>query len=89
MPLGSGRDLERLQLTIGFMAARFKALVGIAAIYIFADVFGKAVPSVLPRDHFTGTVESIVTPHRIVMIPLENLLLQWCALWHPDLMILP
>ena len=42
---------------------------------IFADVLGKAVLSVLPRDYFTGTVKSIVTPYRIVIIPLKNLLL--------------
>ena len=75
MPLSSGRDLERLQLTIRFIAARFKALVGIAAIYIFADVLSKAVPSILPRDYFAGTVKSIVTPYRIVIIPLKDLLL--------------
>ena len=75
MPLGSGRDLERLQLTIGFIAARFKALAGIIAIYVFTDVLSKAVLSVLPRDHFTGTVRSIVTPYRIIIIPLKDLLL--------------
>jgi len=32
MPLGLGGDLKRLQLTIGFIAARFKALVGIIVI---------------------------------------------------------
>ena len=57
------------------MAARFKALTGIIAIYIFADVLSKAVLSVFPRNHFTGIVESIVTPYRIVMIPLKDLLL--------------
>ena len=75
MLLGSGGDLKRLQLTIGFIAARFKALVGIAAIYIFIDVLSKAILSVFPRDHFTGIVKSIVTPYRIVIIPLKNLLL--------------
>ena len=75
MLLGSSRDLERLQLTIGFIAARFKALVGITAIYIFADILSKAVLSVLPRDYFTGTVRFIVTPYRIVIIPLKDLLL--------------
>ena len=62
MLLGLGRDLERLQLTIGFIAARFKASAGIIAIYVFADILSKAVLSVLPRDYFTGTVKSIVTP---------------------------
>ena len=75
MPLGSSRDLERLQLTIGFIAARFKALISIIAIYIFADVLSKAVLSVLPRDYFMGTVKSIITPYRIVIIPLKDLLL--------------
>ena len=75
MPLSSSRDLERLQLTIGFIATRFKALVGIVAIYIFTDVLSKAVLSILPRDYFTGTVKSIVTPYRIVVIPLKDLLL--------------
>jgi len=32
MPLGLGRGLERLQLTIGFIAARFGALAGIIII---------------------------------------------------------
>ena len=75
MPLSSDGDLERLQLTIGFIAARFKALVGIIAIYVFTDVLNKAVLSVLLRDYFTGTVKSIVTPYRIVIIPLKDLLL--------------
>ena len=75
MLLGSSRDLKRLQLTIGFIAARFKALVSIAAIYIFADILNKAMLSVHPRNHFTGTVKSIVTPYRIVIILLKNLLL--------------
>ena len=75
MPLGLGRGLERLQLTIGFIVARFKALAGIVAIYVFTDVLSKAVLSVLPRDYFTDTVKSIVTPYRIVVIPLKDLLL--------------
>jgi len=32
VPLGLGRDLKRLQLTIGFIAARFIALAGIIII---------------------------------------------------------
>ena len=75
MLLGSSRDLKRLQLTIGFIAARFKVLIGITAIYIFADVLNKAVLSILLNNYFTGTVKSIVTPYRIVMIPLKDLLL--------------
>jgi TctA family transporter len=75
MPLSSGRNLERLQLTIRFIAARFKALAGIIAIYIFTDILSKAVLSVLPRDYFAGTVKSIVTPYKIVIIPLKDLLL--------------
>jgi len=73
---GSGKGLERLQLTIGFIAARFKALIGIIAIYIFTDIFNKAVPNIFLRNHFTGIVKSIVTPYRIIMIPLKDLLLQ-------------
>ena len=75
MPLGSSRDLKRLQLTIGFMAAQFKALVSITAIYIFADILSKAILSILPHNYFTGTVKSIVTPYKIVIILLKNLLL--------------
>jgi TctA family transporter len=80
MLLGLGGDLERLQLTIGFIAAQFRALAGIIAIYIFADVLSKAVLSVFPHNYFIGTVKSIVTPYRIVMIPLKDFLLQWCTL---------
>ena len=58
------------------MAAQFRALAGIAAIYIFADILSKADLSVLPYNYFIGTVKSIVTPYRIVMIPLKDLLLQ-------------
>jgi hypothetical protein len=76
MPLGLGGGLKRLQLTIGFIAAQFGALAGIIVIYVFADVLSKANPSILLRDHFTNTVESIVTPYRIVMILFKNLLLQ-------------
>ena len=75
MLLGLGRGLERLQLTIGFITARFKALAGIAAIHIFVDVLSKAILSVLLRDYFTGIVKSIVTPYRIIIIPLKDLLL--------------
>ena len=75
MLLGSSRDLKRLQLTIKFIAAQFKALVGITAIYIFIDVFSKAILSVLPHNYFIGIVESIITPYRIVIIPLKDLLL--------------
>ena len=75
MLLSLGENLERLQLTIGFMAAQFKVLTGITVIYIFADVFGKAILSILLCDHFMGTVKSIVTPYRIVMILLKDLLL--------------
>ena len=76
MPPGSGGDLERLQLTIRFMAARFIALVGIAVIQVFTEIFGETIPSILPRDHLAGTVKSIVATYRIVMIPLEDLLSQ-------------
>ena len=75
MPLGFGGDLERLQLTIGFIAVRFKVLVNIVAIYIFTDVFSKAVLNILLYDYFIGMVKSIITPYKIVIIPLENLLL--------------
>jgi hypothetical protein len=75
MLLGSGGDLKRLQLTIGFITVRFGALAGIIAIYIFTDVLSKAVLSIFLYNHFTGIVKSIVTPYRIVMIPLKNLLL--------------
>ena len=75
MPLGSSRDLKRLQLTIEFIAAQFKALVGITAIYIFIDIFGKAILNVLPRDYFMGIIKSIVTPYRIIIILLKYLLL--------------
>jgi hypothetical protein len=75
MLLDSGGDLKRLQLTIGFIAVQFGALAGIIAIYIFVDVFSKAVLSILSHDHFMGIVKSIVTPYRIVMIPLKDLLL--------------
>ena len=88
MPLSSGRDLERLQLTIGFIAARFKALASIIAIYVFTDILSKAVLSVLPRNYFTGIVKSIVTPYRIVIVPLKDLLLQQYILQHLDLIIL-
>ena len=75
MLLGLNRDLKRLQLTIGFIAVQFRALAGIVAIYIFANVLSKAILSILLHDHFTDTVESIVTPYRIIIIPLKDLLL--------------
>ena len=54
---------------------QFKVLVGIIAIYIFVDVFSKAIPSVFLRDYFIGIVKSIVTFYRIIIIPLKDLLL--------------
>ena len=50
-------------------------LVGIIAIYIFIDVLSKANLSILLCDYFIGTVKSIVTLYRIVIILLEDLLL--------------
>ena len=75
MLLGSSGDLKKLQLTIGFIAARFKALVGIIAIYIFINVLNKVILSILLRNHFIGIVKSIITPYKIVIIPLKDLLL--------------
>ena len=75
MPPGLGGDLKRLQLTIGFMAVQFRALTGIIAIYVFTDVFSKANPSILLYNYFIGIVKSIVTPYRIVIILLKDLLL--------------
>ena len=75
MLLGSSRDLKRLQLTIGFIAAQFKILVGITVIYIFADILSKAILNILPYNHFIGIVKSIATPYRIVIIQLKDLLL--------------
>ena len=75
MPLGFSGDLKRLQLTIGFIVIQFKVLAGITAIYIFIDILNKAILSVLPRDYFIGIVKSIVTPYRIIMILLKDLLL--------------
>ena len=54
---------------------QFRALADIIAIYIFADVLSKAVPSILLHNYFTGIVKSIVTPYRIIIILLKNLLL--------------
>ena len=54
MPLGSGGNLERLQLTIGFIAARFEALVGIIVIQVFTEVLSKAVLSVLLCNYLEG-----------------------------------
>ena len=39
------------------------------------DILSKANLSILLCNYFTGIVESIVTPYRIVMIPLKDLLL--------------
>ena len=75
MLLNSNRDLKRLQLTIRFIAVQFKALIGIIAIYIFINILNKAIPSILLYNYFTGTVKSIMTPYKIIIIPLENLLL--------------
>ena len=55
--------------------AQFKALTGIAAIYIFVDILSKAILSILPCDYFIGIVKSIITPYRIIIIPLKDLLL--------------
>ena len=54
---------------------QFKALAGITAIYIFANVLNKAVLSVLPCNYFMGIVKSIITPYRIIIVPLKDLLL--------------
>ena len=75
MLLGFSRDLKRLQLTIRFIAAQFKVLVGITAIYIFMNILSKTVLSILPRNHFMGIVKFIITPYRIIIIPLKDLLL--------------
>ena len=50
-------------------------LVSIAVIYIFVNVFGKAISSILLCDYFISIVEFIVTPYRIVIILLKDLLL--------------
>jgi len=76
MLLGLGGGLKRLQFIIGFITTRFKALVDIAAIHIFVDIFSKAIPSIFPRDYFTNMIKFIVTPYRIIMIFLEDFLLQ-------------
>ena len=55
--------------------AQFKILVGIIAIYIFADILNKAILSIFLRNHFTGIVKYIITPYRIIIIPLKDLLL--------------
>jgi len=75
MPLSLGRGLERLQLTIRFIVMRFKTLIGIAAIYVFIDILSKTILSIFLRNYFTGIIKSIVTPYRIIIIPLKNLLL--------------
>ena len=75
MLLGLGRNLKRLQLTIGFIAARFRALVGIIVIQVFTEVLSKAVLSVLLYNYLKGIVKAIVAAYRIVIIPLKDLLL--------------
>ena len=55
--------------------ARFKALVGITAIYIFVNILNKAILSVLPYNYFMGIVKSIITPYRIIIILFKDLLL--------------
>ena len=75
MLLGFSGNLKRLQLIIGFIVARFIVLAGIVAIYIFTDILNKAILSILLRDYFTGIVKSIITPYRIIIIPLKDLLL--------------
>ena len=89
MLLGSGGDLERLQLTIRFMAARFIALIGIVVIQVFAEIFSKIILSVFLCNYLADIVKSIIATYRIVIIPLKDLLLQWYAIWYLDLIILP
>ena len=43
-------------------------LVDIIAIYIFTDVFSKAILSILLYNYFTGIVKSIITPYRIMVV---------------------
>jgi len=76
MPPSLSKGLKRLQLIIKFIITQFKALTGIIAIHIFTDVFNKAISNVLPRNYFIDIVKSIVTPYRIIIIPLKDLLLQ-------------
>ena len=71
-----GGDLERLQLAIGFITARFIALAGIIIIQVFAEIFSEAVLSVLPHNYLVGMVKSIIATYRIIIIPLKNLLSQ-------------
>jgi len=75
MLLGSGGDLKRLQLAIGFITARFIALVGITIIQVFAEIFSKAVLSILLYNYLAGIVKSIVATYRIIIILLKDLLL--------------
>ena len=75
MLLGFNKDLKRLQLTIGFIAAQFKALVNITAIYIFINVLSKAILSIFSHNYFMGIVKSIITLYRIIIILLKNFLL--------------
>ena len=74
--LGLGGGLKRLQLTIRFIITRFKTLISIIAVYIFADILSKAILNIFPRNHFIGIVKSIVTPYRIIIVALKDLLLQ-------------
>jgi len=69
------RDLKRLQLTIGFIAARFKALAGIIIIQVFIGVLGKAILNILLHDYLKGIVKTIVAAYRIIIISLKDLLL--------------
>ena len=89
MPPSLGGDLKRLRLTIGFMVMQFKALAGITVIQVFVEVFGAAVLSTFLCSYLKNTVETIIAAHKIIMIPFENLLLQWCAIRHPDFVVLP
>jgi len=75
MSLDLSGDLERLQLTIEFIAARFIALVGIIIIQVFVEIFGEAIPNILLYNYLAGTIKSIVATRRIIIIPLKDLLL--------------
>jgi len=39
------------------------------------EVLGKAVLNILSRDYLKSTVKTIVAAYRIIIIPLEDLLL--------------
>jgi hypothetical protein len=60
---------------VGFIAARFIVLVGIIVIYIFTEVLGKAILSILLYNYLKGIVKTIVAAYRIIIIPLKDLLL--------------